>query len=230
MPPDSWHGEEGESPTSCAQLSLLLHSAYPAVPILQLGCLIGDLSQPRETRTSCGVGDLGVQCMAGLPEATEMAGGRAGRGKAAEAWRRGSREHGESVAVSRSSGYPSSQRSLQTEDAACPRASLPGTWDIAIIRLLNSLYPPPGTPAGVCVRHTGPGPVCHRETLRGTASRAGVLFHRAQSPLVLSRVEVQSPSLSPRPGSKPCCLCMEPKPGACTGPLSPISTRQVAVR
>lgn len=44
----------GECPTSCAQLSLLLHSAYPAVPILQLGCLIGDLLQPRETTTSWG--------------------------------------------------------------------------------------------------------------------------------------------------------------------------------
>lgn len=46
----------GECPTSCAQLSLLSHSAYPAVPILQLGCLIGDLSQPREATTSGGGG------------------------------------------------------------------------------------------------------------------------------------------------------------------------------
>lgn len=86
----------GECPTSCAQLSLLLHSAFPAVPIPQLGCLIGDLSKPRETTASWGVRDPGgaVQCAAGPPEAAEMAGGRADRAQTAEAWQGGSREHG----------------------------------------------------------------------------------------------------------------------------------------
>lgn len=69
----------GECLTSCAQLSLLLHSAYPAVPILQLGCLIGDLSQPRETTTSWGVRDPGGAVHGRAARATEMAGSRADR-------------------------------------------------------------------------------------------------------------------------------------------------------
>lgn len=99
----------GECPTSCAQLSLLLHSAYPAVPILQLGCLIGDLSQPRETTTSWGVRDPG-----GAVHDRAAGSNRKGRrysrqrAEAAEAWRGGSWERGQSLAISRSSRYPSS--------------------------------------------------------------------------------------------------------------------------
>lgn len=125
----------GECPTSCAQLSLLLHSAYPAVPILQLGCLIGDLSQPRETTTSWGVRDPGGSAWQDCQkqqkwQAVEQIEDRLQK-PGEEAL--GSME---SQAVSGSSRYPSS--SPCTCHLPSPRVSLAGTWHIAIFNLLSS--------------------------------------------------------------------------------------------
>lgn len=152
----------GECPTSCAQLSLLLHSAYPAVPILQLGCLIDDLSQPRETTTSWGIRDSGGAVHGRTTrssrngQAVEQTEGRLQKpGK-------GALGNMESQAVSGSSRYPSSS------PCRCHLPKGESGWDLAHSNLQTSqlpLYPPPEIPLGVCVGHTGPDPVCHREIL-----------------------------------------------------------------
>lgn len=143
----------GGCPTSCAQLSLLLHSAYPAVPILQLGCLIGDLSQPREATTSWGVRDPG-----GAVHDRTAGSNRNGRqwsrqrAKAAEAWRGGSWGRGQSL---RSAGHQDTLAAVPA-DVTCPRPGLAGVWDLAVSNFQLPLYQR-GTsrefPRSVCGSH-----------------------------------------------------------------------------
>lgn len=117
--------------------------------------------------------------MAGLPEAAEKAGSRADRGQTAEAWRGGSWEH----------GVTGSQRVLWYPSSSPCRCHLPKGrpgWDLAHSNLQPSqlpLYLPPEIPLGMCVGHTGPGSVCHREILEGPPSHARCLSTE-QCPLV----------------------------------------------
>lgn len=55
VPPDSWHSEGGGSVPPAVHSCPLGHTVPPQLfPVLQLGCLIGDLSQHRETTQEAG--------------------------------------------------------------------------------------------------------------------------------------------------------------------------------
>lgn len=58
VPPDSWHGGEGGAPPAVHSCPCCRTAPLQLFPVLQLGCLIGDLSQPRE-RQPGGGGDAG---------------------------------------------------------------------------------------------------------------------------------------------------------------------------
>lgn len=211
----------GECPTSCAQLSLLLHSAYPAVPILQLGCLIGDLSQPRETMTSWGVRDPG-----GAVHDRTAGSNRNGRqysrqrAKAAEAWQGWSWECGQSLAISRSSRY------LQMSPAQGQACLGSGIWQSPVSNSLFISGESPEDPLGVCVGYTDPGPGCHGEA--GTSRSCWGAFPRSTvSSIALERAK-SIPSAQAQEVSKLCCLCMVTRVNArvCPGSLSWVSLCQ----